>query len=79
MMIIIIILIIMIIIISVLFPLLARFTLLLLLLISIRVFYHEYSQFTGERGGHLFNSSLPVPPTSQTPGDYCRELTSAHS
>ena len=77
MMIIIIILIIMIIIISVLFPLLARFT--LLLLTSIRVFYHEYSQFTGERGGHLFNSSLPVPPTSQTPGDYCRQLTSAHS
>ena len=53
---------------SVLFLLLARLTLLLLLLLlfSIRVFLHEYSQFTGERGGHLFNSSLPVPPTSQT-------------
>ena len=62
-----IIIIIIIIIISVLFLLLARLTLLLLLLLfSIRVFLHEYSQFTGERGGHLFNSSLPVPPTSQT-------------
>ena len=38
---------------------------------------------TGEGGGHFFNSSLPLPPASQTfrhqPGDYCRELTSAHS
>ena len=37
----------------------------------------------GEGGGYLFNSSLPLPPASQTlrhqPGDYCRELTSAHS
>ena len=37
----------------------------------------------GERGGYLFNSSLPLPPASQTLrhqlGDYCRELTSAHS
>ena len=37
----------------------------------------------GEWGGHSFNSSLPLPPASQTfkhqPGDYCRELTSAHS
>ena len=36
----------------------------------------------GEGGGYLFNSSLPLPPASQTlrhqPGDYCRELTSAH-
>ena len=36
----------------------------------------------GERGGHFFNSSLPLPPSSQTlryqPGDYCRELTSAN-
>ena len=36
-----------------------------------------------EGGGHFFNSSLPLPPASQTlrhqPGDYCRELTSAHS
>ena len=36
-----------------------------------------------EGGGYLFNSSLPLPPASQTlrhqPGDYCRELTSAHS
>ena len=36
----------------------------------------------GEREGHFFNSSLPLPPTSQTlrhyPGDYCRELTSAY-
>ena len=37
----------------------------------------------GEGGGYLFNSSLPLRPASQTlryqPGDYCRELTSAHS
>ena len=37
----------------------------------------------GEGGGYLFNSSLPLPPASQTlrhqPGDYCKELTSAHS
>ena len=37
----------------------------------------------GEGGEHFFNSSLPLPPSSQTlrnqPGDYCRELTSAHS
>ena len=37
----------------------------------------------GEGGGFLFNSSLPLPPASQAlrhqPGDYCRELTSAHS
>ena len=33
--------------------------------------------------GYLFNSSLPLRPASQTlrhqPGDYCRELTSAHN
>ena len=38
---------------------------------------------TGEWGGNLFNSSLPLPPASQAlrlqPGDYWRELTSAHS
>ena len=37
----------------------------------------------GEEGGYLFNSSLPLPPTSQTLrhclGNYCRELTSVHS
>ena len=36
-----------------------------------------------EGGGHIFNSSLPLSPVSQTLrhqlGDYCRELTSAHS
>ena len=36
----------------------------------------------GEGGGHFFNSSLPLPPASQTlkhqSGYYCRELTSAH-
>ena len=36
-----------------------------------------------ERGGYLFNSSLPLPPASQAlrhwPGDCCRELTSAYS
>ena len=35
-----------------------------------------------ERGGHFFNSSLPLPPDSQTLrhqlGDYYRELNSAH-
>ena len=37
----------------------------------------------GEGGDYLFNSSLPLPLASQTlrhqPGNYCRELTSAHS
>ena len=37
----------------------------------------------GEGGGHFLNSSLPLPPASQTlrhqPGDCCREFTSAHS
>ena len=34
----------------------------------------------GERGGYLFNSSLPLPPTSQALGhDYCGDLTSVHS
>ena len=36
----------------------------------------------GKRGGYLFNSSQPFPPASQRlrhwPGNYCRELTSAH-
>ena len=36
-----------------------------------------------EEGGHFFNSSLPLPPASQTfrhqPGDYRRELTPTHS
>ena len=43
----------------------------------------HYLQDSRGRGGYLFNSSLPLPPASQTlryqPGDYCRELTSAHS
>ena len=43
---------------------------------------HESHDCRG-RGRHFFNSSLPLPPASQTlrhqPGDYCRELTSAHS
>ena len=37
----------------------------------------------GKGGGHLFNSSLPLPPASQAfvhcPSDWCGELTSAHS
>ena len=37
----------------------------------------------GEGGGYFFKSSLLLPPTSQTlrhqAGNYCRELTSAHS
>ena len=37
----------------------------------------------GEEGGYFFNSSLPLTPASKTlrhyPGDYCRELISAHS
>ena len=36
----------------------------------------------GEGGRHFFNSSLPLPPASQTrrhqPGDRCRGVTSAH-
>ena len=35
-----------------------------------------------EGGGHFLNCSLPLPPALQTltnqPGDYCRQLTSAH-
>ena len=41
------------------------------------------SQNSMERGGYPLNSSLPLPPTSETlrhqPGNYCRELTSTHS
>ena len=41
------------------------------------------SQDCREGGGYFFNSSLPLLPISQTlrhqPGNYCRELTSAHS
>ena len=37
---------------------------------------------TGEAEGHVFNSSLPLPPASQTlrhqPGNYCREFTNAY-
>ena len=37
----------------------------------------------GEGGGYFINSSLPLPPASQTlrhePGNYCRKLSSAHS
>ena len=40
-------------------------------------------QTAGKGGGHVFNSSLPFPPTSQTSrhqqGNYFRQLTSAHS
>ena len=48
-------------------------------------FFHENAgiRTAGEEGGHFFNSSLPLLPASQTlrhqPGDYCRELTSAHN
>ena len=49
-------------------------------------FFHEHSRITGLEGkgeGIKDNASLPLPPASQTlrhqPGDYCRELTSAHS
>ena len=41
------------------------------------------SQDSRRGGGYLFNSSLPLLPASQTPrhwpGDYCTELTCAHS
>ena len=43
---------------------------------------HESQDCTGKGGGHFFNSSLPLPPVSQTfryqSGNYCRELSSAH-
>ena len=43
----------------------------------------HYLQDSRGRGGYLFNSSLLLPPASQTlryqPGDYCRELTSVRS
>ena len=57
--------------------------------INIFSFYLGFlSQFTnyrtaGEQGGHFFNYPLPLPPASRIlrhqPGNYCRELTSAHS
>ena len=53
---------------------------------TIWIFFHEDSQFTGQKGkrkGISFNSFLPLPPALQTlihqPGVYCKELTSAHS
>ena len=55
------------------------------LFFSLWVFFREHLRFTGqqEKGVFLFNSSPPLPPASQTlrhqPGDYCREITSAHS
>ena len=44
---------------------------------------HESQDCMGrERGGHFFNSSLLLPPASQTlrhlPGDYRRQLTPVH-
>ena len=58
----------------------------ILFFFSIWVFFHEHSLFTGQHGkgeGYLFNSSLLLPPASQTlrnqPGNCCIELTSAHS
>ena len=51
-------------------------------------FYHGFLSRTfaihgtaGEGRGYLFNPSLPLPPASQILrlGNYCRELTSAHS
>ena len=52
----------------------------------ISVFFHNHSRITSQdfkgRGGHFFNSSLPLPPASQTLrhqlDNYRRELTSAH-
>ena len=54
-------------------------------------FYHDFLSRTftnhrtaGKEGGHFFNFSPPLPPaqTLQTlrhqPGNYCREITSAH-
>ena len=47
------------------------------------VFFHNHeSQDCRKGGGHFFNSSLPIPPTSQRLrhqlGNYCREFISAH-
>ena len=59
----------------------------LFIFFSIWFFYHVYT-FTIHRtawkgGGYLFKSSSPLPTTTQArrhqPGNYCRELTSAHS
>ena len=47
-------------------------------------FFPKHSQFPGQqgKGEAISNSSLPLPPSSQTlrhqQADYCRELTSAH-
>ena len=51
---------------------------------SIWVFFYKHSRITGLQGkGEGISFSLPLPPGSQTLrhqlGDYCRELTSAHS
>ena len=50
---------------------------------SIWVLLHEYSRFTGQQGGYLFISFLPLPfvfkkPRHQ-PSYCCRKLSSAHS
>ena len=49
---------------------------------SIWVFFHNHSRTTGLQGKEESISSLPLPHASQTfrhyPGDYCRDLTSAH-
>ena len=62
-----------------------RFFFLFLFLFYLRLSFtniHESNDCRG-RGGHFFNSSLPLPLASQTlrhqPGDYCTELTYAHS
>ena len=56
-----------------------------LLFFSICVFFQEHSRFRGQQGngeGFILNSSLPLPPNSQTfrreLGDYFIDLTSAH-
>ena len=56
-----------------------------MLFFSICVFFQEHSRFRGQQGnreGFILNSSLPLPPNSQTfrreLGDYFRDLTSAH-
>ena len=45
-------------------------------------FTNVHDSHDSKGGGRLFDSSLPLPPASQTfrhkSGDYCRELTSAY-
>ena len=58
-------------------------TLFCFFIIYIWVFFHDHLRITGLQGKGKDKSSYSLPSASQTlrhqPGNYCRELTSAHS